>query len=256
MSKEKCYSGEECPPPAQDWPAHRDYGIPPRPWGVCHDGIRDALGRLIFKPSIVSSTRGFVSANNDAMEEVVKTVNEISTCFNCKVSMPDMQAQVVRWADEMFPDRVPANGFMKFFEEFGEVIKNPRDPQEWADVFIMLFDLADHYGLKGQALSNAIHAKMSINKGRKWTKSETGVMQHVNSTLVTETEYLIALVGGPYEGEYRLKPEEMHNDIDGVHYPDTVKLGGSDTMPQTFVYTMGSGINQKVPLYILREVID
>lgn len=85
---------------------------------------------------------------------------------------------IVQWADAVFPDRQPQAAFLKMFEEMGELIKNPRNGEEYADVCIMLFDLAHMHGVD---LTYAILAKMATNRGRIWEKTDSGTFQHVVS---------------------------------------------------------------------------
>lgn len=90
-------------------------------------------------------------------------------------TMGDLQEQVHAWANDTFGERAPARAWLKTFSEIGEVIDNPDDPLEWADVFIMLLDLAKMYNIN---VTRAILDKLFINKGRKWTE-RNGVFTHV-----------------------------------------------------------------------------
>lgn len=87
-----------------------------------------------------------------------------------------LQDKVHAWANETFPYRTPAIAWLKLFEELGEVIKNPEDPLEWADVFILLLDLASMHEV---SIPEACMDKMVINSARDWVVGPTGVMQHV-----------------------------------------------------------------------------
>lgn len=87
-----------------------------------------------------------------------------------------IQRLVTLWADGQFPNRTPQQAFMKLFEEIGEVIRSPREAGEWADIFIMLVDLCQMYGITD--IGQAIEDKMKVNSHRQWTASDTGTMQH------------------------------------------------------------------------------
>jgi len=87
----------------------------------------------------------------------------------------DLTKEIVEWADSVFPDRGPQAALLKLFEETGELVKNPKSPGEYADICIMLFDLANMNGID---LSSAIKDKLQINKRRTWEKSLTGTLQH------------------------------------------------------------------------------
>lgn len=84
--------------------------------------------------------------------------------------------EIVQWADSVFPDRQPQSAIIKLFEEIGEMVRNPSDPGEYADICIMLFDLAHMHGVD---LAQAIRAKMIVNRNRNWAKSKIGTLQHV-----------------------------------------------------------------------------
>lgn len=80
------------------------------------------------------------------------------------------------WANSVFPHRTRDSVIKKLFEEIGEFVKTP-DEGEWADIIVLLWDLAVMYGIDPQ---KAINDKMRINRARKWAVNEaTGVMQHV-----------------------------------------------------------------------------
>lgn len=92
------------------------------------------------------------------------------------ITVQDLQFQVFDFAQSTFgPDREDA-AWKKLFEELGETLKNPDDPSEWADVFIILLDLAKLYKID---VGQATVAKMAVNRTRTWTTTKTGVMQHV-----------------------------------------------------------------------------
>lgn len=82
---------------------------------------------------------------------------------------------IVQWADEVFPNRRPASALLKLFEEVGELVRNPDSPGEYADICIMLFDLANMHNID---LASAIREKMDINRNRVWTVTRNGTMQH------------------------------------------------------------------------------
>jgi len=87
---------------------------------------------------------------------------------------------IVEWADSVFPDRKPEAALLKLFEEVGELVKNPRSPGEYADICIMLFDLADMHKID---LAQAIKDKMEVNRSRQWVVTKTGTMQHKDHPL-------------------------------------------------------------------------
>jgi NTP pyrophosphatase (non-canonical NTP hydrolase) len=207
--KELYYTGEPNTEKAtEDWPAELDYGVAPKPWSVKANGIYDAKNRLIFIPKLVGNNRGFVSSNYENMDAVVRHVNgDMGATPEVGASLQQLQSDVVSWANEIFPHRTPQQGFLKLFEEIGEVLQEPRNKYEWADVFIMLLDIADRYNISGDDLVNAIQEKMDINRDRRWSENEIGVMKHddtleFKATKPTPLTIPVYFVGGYYDGIY------------------------------------------------------
>jgi len=90
-----------------------------------------------------------------------------------------LQADIKSWADSVFPNRTVKGAFDKMvFEEIPELYQGQfKDPLEFADVAILLFDVADLMGIDMEA---AIKKKMAINRDRDWEfDEETGFMRHV-----------------------------------------------------------------------------
>lgn len=84
--------------------------------------------------------------------------------------------RIAVWADRVYPDRTTEVAFAKMMGEIGEVLLNPEDPLEWADLLILLVDAAK---LRGIDILAAGHAKMAINEERSWNiDPETGLMSH------------------------------------------------------------------------------
>lgn len=86
-----------------------------------------------------------------------------------------LQEAVTKWAHDTFGEHRTEAAWKKLFEELGEAIRNPSDPMEWADLFILLLDLASIYGVKD--LTAAIYKKMAVNSKRTWER-RNGVMVH------------------------------------------------------------------------------
>jgi hypothetical protein len=94
-----------------------------------------------------------------------------------KMEILTAQKEISSWCNTVFPDRTKAGVLVKFFEEIGELTKCPKEAHEYADVFILLADLAE---LNGINLEEAIVEKMAINKSRQWKlDKELGIMNHV-----------------------------------------------------------------------------
>lgn len=88
-----------------------------------------------------------------------------------------LQERIAEWADRVYPTRTPEVAFAKMVGEVGEILANPEDPLEWADVAILLLDAAK---LRGIDIVQASHMKMEINEKRTWkVDPRTGLMSHV-----------------------------------------------------------------------------
>ena len=89
------------------------------------------------------------------------------------------QRMIAEWADAVYPDRTPEHALTKMMlHEIPELLQGGvDDPLEFADVAILLFDIAH---LKGIDIGKAIADKMAINKKRTWGVDRvTGLMSHV-----------------------------------------------------------------------------
>lgn len=88
-----------------------------------------------------------------------------------------LQERVTAWADDVYPNRTTEVAFAKMVGEVAEILANPADPLEWADVLILLVDAAH---LRGIDILEAAHHKMDINEKRDWAiDSTTGLMSHI-----------------------------------------------------------------------------
>ena len=89
------------------------------------------------------------------------------------------QDSIVQWANHVFPNRTAQSGFLKLYEELGEVLASPYNKDEWADVFILILDIMATYHIDMDGIQKAIDEKMMVNINRKWDKNEIGVMKHI-----------------------------------------------------------------------------
>jgi|GEM_PF-5757451 len=88
-----------------------------------------------------------------------------------------LQARVTSWADKVYPNRTTEVAFAKMVGEVAEILADPSDALEWADVLILLVDAAH---LRGIDIIKAAHEKMNINEARTWSiDKRTGIMSHV-----------------------------------------------------------------------------
>lgn len=163
----------------EDW--HRDHsnGVSPIPWTTDENGdIMDSMGRRLFKSALVSTSQGFVESNLDNSSLICYLVNKFYYSGEIH-DLQKMQNDIIEWADSAFPSRTPGIALLKMFSEIGEVIDNPTDPMEWADILVLLLDAASLNGISGDQLTKAFIEKMGINRNREWREGRLGVMSHV-----------------------------------------------------------------------------
>lgn len=126
-------------------------------------------------PSAVRAAISSLHMAEDELNKMEPTVTELAT-------------EIHDWANATFPDRPTHSAWVKLFEEIGEVIKDPDDPLEWADVFILLMDLTKIHRID---IAGAVRDKIRINRERKWAVDSRGLMSH------TSESELLAGVGSP-----------------------------------------------------------
>lgn len=95
-------------------------------------------------------------------------------------SIEDMQKDIATWANAVFPNRTAHGSLAKLvLEEIPEfIMAGMKDPLEYADLVIMILDIAH---LQGINVGQALIEKMAINKQRVWrVDEETGFLKHVD----------------------------------------------------------------------------
>jgi len=93
-----------------------------------------------------------------------------------------LQRRIADWADQVFPDRTAHGALSKLvMEEIPELLNGGLDdPHEYADVLILILDVAS---LRGIDAIKAAHEKMAINEARKWEiDKSTGLMHHIEES--------------------------------------------------------------------------
>lgn len=92
-----------------------------------------------------------------------------------------LQEDIVDWLNKVHPNRSETAVWAKLLEETGEVMTDPTDIEEWADVMIVLLDLASRYGHYMDDILLTARDKLIVNKARKWEINKHGVMSHVKA---------------------------------------------------------------------------
>lgn len=157
--------------------------LPPLPWKPgANSNVKDANGDMIIHTTHWTGQSGFTD-KNDAVAEVLVHLSHLLAPpghLNSTVMAPDdtltrLQDDVFDTANQLFPDRKQPSAFLKLYGEVGEIIDNPSDPGEWADVFILLLDLAR---INNIDVEKAVRDKMAVLRRRQWFRDEMGVFQH------------------------------------------------------------------------------
>lgn len=96
-------------------------------------------------------------------------------------SMDRLQADILAWADQISPERLPKDAVVKLVSEASELLDavlngSKGDVEgELGDCIVLLLDLAHMYEIN---LARAGHKKMGINRARSW-ESDNGVIRRV-----------------------------------------------------------------------------
>lgn len=82
----------------------------------------------------------------------------------------------LRFAHSTFVDVSPETQVLKVAEEVEELLDDPSDAEELADVLMTVLFLAS---VADVDLRSAFHAKVERNLRRKWSRGENGTWSHV-----------------------------------------------------------------------------
>ena len=117
---------------------------------------------------------------------------------NFSMEIKQMQKEIVEWADQHHPDRLPENAFNKMLEEIEEWKTRPCDGHEAADVMIILLDVCH---LAGIDIEKAVKWKMRINNQREWEIDHDNKLKHTGHTSSTGHQEMDYSKNGP-ESEF------------------------------------------------------
>lgn len=170
-------------------------------WNSIHPVAREALDMIAVKISRIIcgqdnfndhwlDIEGYARLARDKLCEQIDNEESDSQ----KIPIPDilttglpqltdpitrLQQEIADWADTLIPDRTAHNAIVKLMtSELPELLNGGiDDPLEFADVAILVFDIAH---LQGIDIGKAIHDKMEINRKRVWNIDKaTGLLEHV-----------------------------------------------------------------------------
>lgn len=100
------------------------------------------------------------------------------------------QKNVYAWSRNTFKDSTMESNLDHLRDELNEIVENPNDIEEWADVIMLYMNAASFAGHSMDDILVAVNEKLEKNKKRKWGEpDERGVVKHIE-----ETDFLDILI--------------------------------------------------------------
>lgn len=98
-------------------------------------------------------------------------------------SFISMESLRMAWSHQTFPEATALSALTKLKEEIQEIEDNlnngVRDPEEYADAIMMLFDSAGRDGISARQIRDAFEIKFHKNINREWKHNGNGTYSHV-----------------------------------------------------------------------------
>lgn len=98
-------------------------------------------------------------------------------------SIIELEKERFEWSLKTFPDATPVSSLYKLESEIEEIKRDlwdgRREPIEYADALMCLFDSAGRNGISVQEIFDAFETKLEINKKRVWNKNPDNSYSHV-----------------------------------------------------------------------------
>ena len=90
-------------------------------------------------------------------------------------TLDSLAVEIRAWQRRTFPHATPASRAEHMRREVNELVANPTDVEEMADIFFLLVGASSDHDLVA-----AVRAKLNKNQRRQWgTPDATGVVEHV-----------------------------------------------------------------------------
>lgn len=94
-----------------------------------------------------------------------------------------LEKERLEWSLKVFTDATAISSLRKLEEEIKEIEKNInnniKDPVEYADALMCLFDSAGRTGILPTEIFKSFSEKLKINKSRDWSKNNDNTYSHV-----------------------------------------------------------------------------
>ena len=91
----------------------------------------------------------------------------------------------LEWSLKTFTEATPMGSLEKAKEEIREIeddiTKNIKNPVEYADAIMCIFDVAARMGISAEEIMIAYEEKLAINIKRTWQKNSNNSYSHIKS---------------------------------------------------------------------------
>jgi len=95
----------------------------------------------------------------------------------------ELEAERLEWSLKTLPEATPISSLQKLCDEVQEIEYDinagVKEPMEYADALMCLFDSAGRQGIFPADIFEAFEKKLAINKARNWTKNANNTYSHV-----------------------------------------------------------------------------
>ena len=100
-------------------------------------------------------------------------------------SIFELEEERLEWSLKTFPEATALSSALKLKEETKEIITDlhneDRDPEEYADALMCLFDSAGRQGIFPEEIFLVFEKKFEKNKTREWKKNPDNTYSHLKT---------------------------------------------------------------------------
>jgi hypothetical protein len=95
----------------------------------------------------------------------------------------ELEKERLEWSLKTFTEATPISSLRKLESEIEEIevdiVEGVKNPYEYADALMCLFDSAGRQGIYPEEIFAAFYHKLKINKSREWVKNPDNSYSHV-----------------------------------------------------------------------------
>lgn len=137
----------------------------------------------LVTPYVIKSKYDELQAENEALQ---KEVERLKIERERVINIHNLEKERLKWSLETFTEATALSSMFKLIGEANEIIADiksgKREPEEYADVLMCLFDSAGRQGISVDEIFEAFEKKLRVNKIRTWVKNPDNSYSHVNPT--------------------------------------------------------------------------